>query len=71
MTRDSSHFKKLHQDHADPVSVEINSSADRVSVDKNSSAVPVSVDTSSSASAQAENPPKEVCSCVQTSQETD
>ena len=45
VTRNSSHFKKLHQDHADPVSVDINSSV-----------VPVSVDTSSSASAQAELP---------------
>ena len=45
VTRNSSHFKKLLQDHADPVSVDINSSA-----------VPVSVDTSSSASAQAELP---------------
>ena len=43
VTRNSSHFKKLHQDHADPVSVDINSSAD-----------PVPVDTSLSASAQAE-----------------
>ena len=40
VTCNSSHFKKLHKDHADPVSVDINSSA-----------VPVSVDTSSSASA--------------------
>ena len=43
VTRNSPHFKKLHQDHADPVSVDINSSAD-----------PVPVDTSLSASAQAE-----------------
>ena len=41
VTRNSSHFKKLYQDHADPVSVDINSSAD-----------PVPVDTSSSASAK-------------------
>ena len=45
VTRNSSHFKKLHQDHADPVSIDINSSA-----------VPVPVDTSSSASAQTELP---------------
>ena len=45
VNRNSSHFKKFHQDHADPESIDINSSAD-----------PVSVDTSSSASAQAELP---------------
>ena len=45
VTRNSSHFKKLYQDHADPVSVDINSRAD-----------PVPVDTSSSASAQAKLP---------------
>ena len=56
VTRNSSNFKKLHQDHADPVSVDINSSADPVSVDTNSSADPTSVDTSSSASAQVELP---------------
>ena len=56
VTRNSSHFKKLHQDHADPVSVDINSSAVPVSVDTNSSADPVPVDTSSSTSAQAELP---------------
>ena len=67
VTRNSFHFKKLHQDHADPVSVDINSSAVPVSVDTNSSAEqvpadtnssadPVPVDTSSSASAQAELP---------------
>ena len=56
VTRNSPHFKKLHQDHADPVSVDINSSAVPVSVDTNSSADPVPVDTSSSASAQAELP---------------
>ena len=56
VTRNSSHFKKLHQDHADPVTVDINSSAVPVSVDTNSSADPVPVDTSSSASAQAELP---------------
>ena len=56
VTRNSPHFKKLHQDHADPVSVDINSSAVLVSVDTNSSADPVPVDTSSSASAQAEFP---------------
>ena len=33
VTRNSSHFKKLHQDHADPVSVDINSSVVPVSVD--------------------------------------
>ena len=58
VTRNSSHFKKLHQDHADLVSVDINSSAVLVSVDTNSSADPVPVDTSSSASAQAELPPR-------------
>ena len=52
----TSALKKLHQDHADPVSVDINSSAVPVSVDTNSSADPVRVDTSSSASAQAELP---------------
>ena len=56
VTRNSSHFKKLHQDHADPVSVDIDSSVVPVSVDTNSSADPVPVDTSSSASAQAELP---------------
>ena len=56
VTRNSPHFKKLHQDHADPVSVDINSSAVPLSVDTNSSADPVPVDTSSSASAQAEFP---------------
>ena len=40
VTRNSSHFKKLHQDHADPVSVDINSSAVPVSVDTNLSAEP-------------------------------
>ena len=54
VTRNSSHFKKLHQDHADLVSVDINSSAVLVSVDTD----PVPVDTSSSASAQAELPPR-------------
>ena len=49
VTRNSSHFRKPHQDHADPVSVEINSSAVPVSVDTNSGADPVPVDTSSSA----------------------
>ena len=69
VTRNSSHFKNFHQDHADPVSVDINSSevpvsvdtkssADPVSVDTNSRADPVPVDTSSSASAQAELPPR-------------
>ena len=56
VTRNSSHFKKLRQDHADPVSVDINSSAVPVSVDTNSSADPVPLDTCSSASAQAELP---------------
>ena len=56
VTCNSSHFKKLHKDHADPVSVDINSSAVPVSVDTNLSADPVAVDTSSSASAQAELP---------------
>ena len=56
VNRNSSHFKKFHQDHADPVSIDINSSANPVSVDTNSRADPVSVDTSSSASAQAELP---------------
>ena len=58
MTCDSSHFKKLDQDHADPVSV-----------DTNSSTVPVSVDTNSSTSAQAE-PPLRSFACL-TSWETD
>ena len=52
VTRNSSHFKKLHQDHADPVSVDINSSAVQVSVETNSSADPVPVNTSPSAQAQ-------------------
>ena len=56
VTRNSSHLKKLHQDHADPVSADISSSAVPVSVDTNLSAEPVQVDTSSSASAQAELP---------------
>ena len=51
MTCNSSHFKKLDQDHTDPVSVDTNSSADAASIDTNSSADPVSVDTNSSASA--------------------
>ena len=63
VTRNSSHFKELHQDHADPVSVDINSSAVPVSVDTNSSADPVPVDTSSSASAQAELPLRRFCCC--------
>ena len=33
VNRNSSHFKKFHQGHADPVSIDINSSADPVSVD--------------------------------------
>ena len=56
VTLNSSYFKKFHQDHADPVSVDINSSAVPVSVDTKSSAHPVPGDTSSSASAQAELP---------------
>ena len=60
VTHNSSHFKKLHQDHADPVSVDINSSAD-----------PESVDTSSSASAQAELPLRRFVIVSKTSRETD
>ena len=69
VTCDSSHFKKLDQDHADPVSVDTNSSADPASIDTNSSTDPVSVDTNSSTSAQAE-PPLRSFACV-TSWETD
>ena len=58
VTCDPSYFKKLDQDHADPVSVDTNSSTD-----------PVSVDTNSSTSAQAE-PPLRRFACV-TSWETD
>ena len=48
-THNSSHFKKLDQDHADPVSPDTSCSADPVSVDINWSAELVSVDTNSSA----------------------
>ena len=67
VTCDSSHFKKLDLDHADPVSVDTNSSADPASINTNSSTDPV--DTNSSTSAQAE-PPLRRFACV-TSWETD
>ena len=45
VTCDSPHFKKLDQDHADPILVDTNSSADPASIDTNSRTDPVSVET--------------------------